>query len=93
MDIIRQTPKLWAVYHDGRILVEDLSLDQLVDYLMAEYRQTLVNKLQAHNCVMTWEQAQVLSGRIVCCDCGEKADRYNPSWPLERQRCTSCLSK
>lgn len=93
MHLIKQSPTLWAVYNEDNhtIDAEGLTASQLADYALQKEKRTFLTHLKNYTPSITWEQAQVLSGRISCCDCGCRVDVYNQAWPLDKQRCSICL--
>jgi len=92
MFLVEQKPGVYGlVDHDFNIVAEDLSEDQVVDALLQLQRPEVMAAVRAHKNSMSWEEALVWSGRVVCCNCGGHIKKYNSKWPLERQRCDKCL--
>ena len=89
--IIGQTQSKYAVYDldTHSILAQDLEYSQVVDYILETYREIIEQSIKISN--LTWPEAQCYSGQVRCCDCDGKVEKYNSSWPLERQRCNHCL--
>ncbi len=90
LEPVKQSPEKWAVFSDDEILIENLTLEQLLNYLLNTKRNAL-RKIILEGPHMSWLEARARAGRIRCCECAAKLDTYNPKWSEERQRCKKCL--
>jgi len=95
MKLIQQNKTTWAVFdeHANKILVENMTLDEVVMWMVCREKERLIEHIKGYVPDMTWNMAQFLDGRFTCCDCSRKLDVYEPNWPLERQRCKACRSQ
>ncbi len=93
MLILKKSPTLWAVYDPGTrtIPIEDATLDEVVDFLLDLRRDDLKAALEREHSRIPWEEVEFMAGRYICCECGKILDIFNHRWPIERQRCKSCL--
>ncbi len=91
MFLIEQKPGVYGLYDGENIIAEDLTEDQVVDALLQIQRPKVMAAVKAHKNSLSWEEALVWSGRVVCCNCGARVKKYNSNWPMERQRCNHCL--
>lgn len=91
--LVKQTKLTWAVYcsESNSILRENLTKDQLLDYQYLLMKPAMKKALAEYEYTMSWEEAQMLAGRLTCSECGGILNTYNVKWPLNRQRCTDCL--
>ena len=95
MKLIQQDKTTWAVFDEEAqaILVENMTIDEVVMWMLHREKERLIEHIKGYQPEMTWDEARFLDGRFTCCDCGKKLDKYEPKWPLERQRCNACRSQ
>ena len=90
LEPVKQGPDKWAVFSNEEIVIEGLTLEQLLNFLLNTKRKAL-RELILKGPHMSWLEARVRSGRVKCCNCGSKLDAYNENWAEEKQRCKACL--
>ena len=95
MQLIKQNATTWAVFDDttNTIMVENMTIDEVVTYMLHREKERLIEHVKQYEPPMSWEAVQFLAGRFNCCDCSKTLDKYEPKWPLERQRCEACRSQ
>jgi hypothetical protein len=95
MNLIKQKKDVWAVFDEStnQILVENMTIDEVVLWMMNKEKERLVEHIKQYEPPMSWDEAQFLAGRFSCCECSKTLDVYEPKWPLERQRCKACRSQ
>jgi hypothetical protein len=95
MKLIKRNNDMWSVFDEATntIVIELGTPEEVVEWMLETQKTELINRLRTHPPDMTWNEAQFLAGRFHCCDCKKTLDKYEPKWPLERQRCNTCRSQ
>jgi hypothetical protein len=87
--IKRAKNKFSILCEDKGLIFEDVSAEEVEEYFTSEFRKRFWNLCQPISC--TDLQYAVFTGKIACCDCGEKVTTYNEFWKESNQRCSKCL--
>lgn len=92
LEFVRINLQDWAIVSEDRIVKEFISIEEVISFILDLKRPELKKFLLNRESTITWDMAQVIDGRIKCvdCNCIIELNEYVASWPLDRQRCTTC---
>ena len=92
LEFVRITATSWAIVSEEKIVKENVTIDEVVSFILDLKRPEIKKFLLNRESKLTWEMAQVIDGRIKCvdCSCVIELNEYVASWPLDRQRCITC---
>lgn len=86
--VIHRAKKLFTVLDDSGLVLEDITKEAVEDYFCAEFKKRFWSMCKPE--IVSDEEYKVLTGKILCCDCGAVVTKYNPSWKESNQRCERC---
>ena len=84
--VISRPDGSYTIAHD--IILENISKQAVEDYFCSIFREHFWDMCKP--IAMQEEEYLTLTGKVLCCDCGQKVTKYNLNWKESNQRCESC---
>ena len=88
--VIHRANSRFSVLDTEGLILEDVTKEQVEDWFTQEFRKRFW--LMCKPISLSEEEYKTAAGKILCCDCGQKVTKYNPSWKEQNQRCEACKS-
>lgn len=86
--VIKRPFNKFSVLDTEGIILEDVSKEDVEDWFVEEFRKRFWQMCKPMS--VSEEDYRTAAGKILCCDCGKKVSKYNPSWKEQNQRCEKC---
>lgn len=98
MHIIKESGRAhasWALFDGEKFIAEHLSEEQLEQEIVKITLKMLHSYLADFKPTMSHFEAEIIAGRIKCCDCGVSITpyEYQEKWRLDSQRCGTCYKR
>lgn len=86
--VINRANSKFSVLDEVGLVLEDVSKEEVEAWFVTEFKKRFWQMCKPIS--ITDEEYRTVAGKIVCCDCGQKVTKYNPSWKESNQRCEKC---